>query len=45
MKINCLYGPMISLSLLTTSNHFPGGVFFGGAMGFVIARYIVLPNH
>ena len=33
----------ISFSRLTTSNHFAGDVFFGGAMGFVIARYAVLP--
>ncbi len=33
----------ISLSRITTSNHFPGDVFFGGAMGFVIPRYAVLP--
>jgi membrane-associated phospholipid phosphatase len=33
----------ISFSRLTTSNHFPGDAFFGGAMGFVIARYVVLP--
>jgi hypothetical protein len=25
------------------SNHFPSDVFFGGAMGFVVARYAVLP--
>jgi membrane-associated phospholipid phosphatase len=35
----------ISFSRITTSNHFPGDVFFGGAMGFVIARYVVLPIH
>jgi membrane-associated phospholipid phosphatase len=33
----------ISFSRITTSNHFPGDVFLGGAMGFVIARYAVLP--
>lgn len=33
----------ISFSRITTSNHFPGDVVFGGAMGFVIARYVVLP--
>jgi membrane-associated phospholipid phosphatase len=33
----------IGFSRLTTGNHFPGDVFFGGAMGFVIARYVVLP--
>jgi len=32
----------ISFSRITTSNHFPGDVFLGGAMGFVIARYAVL---
>lgn len=35
----------IGFSRITTSNHFPGDVFFGGAMGFVIARYVVLPIH
>ena len=35
----------ISFSRITTGNHFPGDVFFGGAMGFVIARYGVLPIH
>jgi membrane-associated phospholipid phosphatase len=34
----------ISFARVTTSNHFPGDVFFGGAMGFVIARYAVLPE-
>jgi membrane-associated phospholipid phosphatase len=34
----------ISFSRVTRSNHFPGDVFFGGAMGFVIARYAVLPQ-
>ena len=33
----------ISFSRVTTSNHFPGDVVFGGTMGFVIARYAVLP--
>jgi len=33
----------ISFSRITGSNHFPSDVFFGGAMGFVIARYAVLP--
>jgi membrane-associated phospholipid phosphatase len=33
----------ISFSRITSSNHFPGDAFFGGAMGFVIARYVVLP--
>jgi membrane-associated phospholipid phosphatase len=36
---------VISFSRITTSNHFPGDAFFGGAMGFVIARYVVLPIH
>jgi membrane-associated phospholipid phosphatase len=30
-------------SRITTSNHFPADVFFGGAMGYVISRYAVLP--
>jgi len=34
----------ISFSRVTRSNHFPGDVFLGGAMGFVIARYAVLPQ-
>jgi len=33
----------ISFARITGSNHFPSDVFFGGAMGFVIARYAVLP--
>jgi membrane-associated phospholipid phosphatase len=33
----------ISFSRVTSSDHFPSEVFFGGAMGFVIARYAVLP--
>jgi hypothetical protein len=33
----------ISFSRITRSDHFPGDVFFGGAMGFVISRYAVLP--
>jgi hypothetical protein len=33
----------ISFARVTSSNHFPADVFFGGAMGFVIARYVVLP--
>jgi len=33
----------ISFSRITRSDHFPADVFFGGAMGFVIARYAVLP--
>ena len=35
---------VISFSRVTTSNHFAGDAFFGGAMGFVIARYAVLPG-
>lgn len=35
----------ISFSRITRSDHFPGDVFFGGAMGFVIAKYVVLPAH
>ena len=34
----------ISFSRVTRSNHFPSDVFLGGAMGFVIARYAVLPQ-
>jgi membrane-associated phospholipid phosphatase len=33
----------ISFSRISRSEHFPGDVFFGGAMGFVIAKYAVLP--
>ena len=33
----------ISFARITSSNHFPSDVFLGGAMGFVIARYAVLP--
>jgi len=33
----------ISFSRITGGNHFPGDVFLGGAMGFVIARYAVIP--
>lgn len=33
----------ISFSRITSSNHFPSDVFFGGAIGFVIARFVVLP--
>ena len=33
----------IGFARITGSNHFPSDVFFGGAMGFVIARYAVLP--
>lgn len=34
----------ICFSRITGSTHFPSDVFFGGAMGFVIARYAVLPG-
>ena len=34
----------ISFARVTSSNHFPSDVFFGGAMGFVITRYAVLPG-
>ncbi len=33
----------ISFSRITRSDHFPADVFFGGAMGYVISRYAVLP--
>ena len=33
----------ISFSRITRSDHFPADVFFGGAMGFVIPRFVVLP--
>lgn len=33
----------ICFSRITSSSHFPSDVFIGGAMGFVIARYAVLP--
>jgi membrane-associated phospholipid phosphatase len=33
----------IGFSRITTSNHFPADVFFGGTMGYVISRYAVLP--
>jgi membrane-associated phospholipid phosphatase len=33
----------ISFARITGSNHFPSDVFLGGALGFVIARYAVLP--
>jgi len=33
----------ICFSRITTSNHFPADVVFGGAMGYVISRYAVLP--
>jgi len=34
----------ISFSRITSSSHFPSDVFFGGALGFVIARYTVSPT-
>jgi len=34
----------ISFSRVTRSDHFPGDVVLGGAIGFVIARYAVLPQ-
>ena len=34
----------ISFSRITRSDHFPSDVFLGGAMGYVIARYAVLPQ-
>jgi len=33
----------ISFSRITGSDHFPADVFFGGAMGLVIPRFVVLP--
>ena len=33
----------ISFSRVTRNDHFPADVFFGAAMGYVIARYAVLP--
>jgi membrane-associated phospholipid phosphatase len=33
----------ICFSRISTSSHFPGDVVFGGAMGYVISRYLVLP--
>lgn len=33
----------ISFSRITRSDHFPSDAIFGGAMGFVISRYVVLP--
>ena len=40
----CLWnGRRYLLSRITTSNHFPADVVFGGAMGYVISRYAVLP--
>jgi hypothetical protein len=34
----------LSFSRITRSDHFPADVFLGGALGFVIARYAVLPQ-
>jgi hypothetical protein len=34
----------ISISRITRSDHFPGDVVLGGAIGFVISRYVVLPQ-
>lgn len=34
----------ISFSRITRSDHFPGDVVLGGSMGFVLARYVVLPQ-
>ncbi len=34
----------ISFARISSSNHFPSDVFFGGAMGFAIAHYVVLPE-
>ena len=34
----------ISFARVTGSNHFPSEIFFGGAMGFAIARYAVMPE-
>lgn len=33
----------ISFSRITRSAHFPGDVFLGGAMGYIISRYAVVP--
>lgn len=35
----------ISFARITSTSHFPSDVFFGGGMGFAIARYAVLPMH
>jgi hypothetical protein len=32
----------IAFSRITTSNHFPANVVFGGALGCLISRYVVL---
>ena len=34
---------VISFSRITLSDHFPADVFLGGAMGYVISRFVVLP--
>ena len=34
----------ISFARVTGSNHFPSEIFFGGAMGLAISRYVVLPR-
>jgi membrane-associated phospholipid phosphatase len=34
----------ICFSRITRSDHFPGDVVLGGTMGFVLARYVVLPQ-
>ena len=34
----------ISFSRITRSDHFSADVFFGGTMGYVISRYVVLPG-
>src|SRR5579863_9764517 len=34
---------VICFSRISRSDHFSSDVFFGGAMGFVIAKYVVLP--
>ena len=36
---------VISFSRVTTSKHFAGDAFFGSALGFVVAHYVVLPSH
>jgi membrane-associated phospholipid phosphatase len=34
---------VISFSRITLSDHFPADVFLGGAIGYVISRFVVLP--
>jgi hypothetical protein len=34
----------ISFSRITRSDHFSADVFFGGTIGYVISRYVVLPG-